>query len=217
MPKLTWDNIGERTFETGVSKGILFPMKDGAYPKGTAWSGLTNVTESPSGAEENSFYADNIKYLVLRTREEFGLTLECYTYPDEWKECNGEKEIAPGVNVGQQSRGTFGLAYQTKIGNDTELGNYGYKWHLIWGCSTSPSERAYPSEGDSVEPNTFSFEIATTSIPLEGYDATSIVTIDSTKVNKEKLKQLEDILIGTEEEDSRLPMPSEIVELFAEG
>lgn len=215
--KLTWDQIGERSYETGVDRGVLFPFAEGAYSKGISWSGLTNITETPSGAEDTSFYADNIKYLTLKSAEELALTLECYTYPEEWKECNGEKEIAPGVNIGQQSRGTFGLAYRTKKGNDTEGHDHGYKIHLVWGCSASPSERAYGTISDSPEPITFSYEISTTPIILEGYNATSIATIDSTVANKEKMKTLEDMIWGTVETEAKLPMPSELLQLFAQG
>lgn len=217
MAKLVWDQIGERAYETGVDRGVLFPFSAGAYPKGVAWSGLTNITETPSGAEDTAFYADNIKYLTLKSAEELGITLECYTYPDEWKECNGEKEVAAGVNIGQQSRTTFGLAYRTKIGNDTEGHEHGYKIHLIWGCSASPSERAYGSINDSPEPATFSYEISTTPVMLDGYNATSIATIDSRTAEAEKLKALEDMIWGTAENEAKLPLPSELVELFAEG
>lgn len=217
MPKLVWDQIGERTYETGVDRGVLFPQAEGSYPKGVAWSGLTNVTETPSGAEDTSFYADNIKYLTLKSAEELGLTLECFTYPDEWKECNGEKEVAPGVNVGQQSRNTFGLAYRTKIGNDTEGHEHGYKIHLVWGCSASPSERAYGTINDSPEPNTFSYEISTTPVTMDGYNATSIATIDSRSVDKEKLQVLEDMIWGSAETEAKLPLPNELVEMFAAG
>lgn len=217
MSRLVWDQIGERTYETGIDRGVLYPYADQAYPHGFAWSGLTNVTETPSGAEDTSFYADNIKYLVLKSAEELGLTLECYTYPPEWKECNGEKEIAKGVNIGQQARKTFGLAYRTKKGNDTEGHDYGYKIHLIWGCSASPSERAYGTINDSPEPNAFSYEISTIGVPIEGYNATSIATIDSTEVDPEILKKVEDILWGTEDTEPRLPMPDELLELTAEG
>lgn len=217
MSRLVWDQIGERTFETGVDRGVLFPFAEGGYPLGVAWSGLTNITETPSGAEDTSFYADNIKYLTLKSAEELGLTLECYTYPDEWEECNGSKKVASGVYVGQQARKTFGLAYRTKVGNDTEGYEHGYKIHLIWGCSASPSERNYGTINDSPEPNTFSYEISTTPVNLDGYNATSIATVESVGANPEKLKALEDMIWGTEESDPKMPMPNEIVSMFAEG
>lgn len=224
MAKLQWDQIGTRTYETGVDHGVLYPQKGGAYPKGVAWSGLTAVTESPSGAEDNKLYADNIAYLNLKSAEEFGATIECYTYPDEWAACNGEAEVAAGVTIGQQKRNTFGFSYRTKIGNDTEGDDHGYKLHLIYAASASPSEKSYGTTNDSPEAITFSYEVSTTAVPVEGTDAdgneyrpTASITIDSTKTDKAKLKALEDILYGTEELEARLPLPTEIFTMFAAG
>lgn len=224
MPKLTWDNIGERTYETGVDHGILFPQKNGLYPKGVAWSGLTSVAENPSGAEDNAVYADNIKYLNIKSAEDFGATIECVTYPDEWAQCNGMAEMVPGVMLGQQARNTFGLAYRTRIGNDTAGDSYGFKLHLIYGCSASPSSITYSTVSESVEPNTFSFEISTTAIPVEGNDTdgkpfrpVASITIDSTKIDETKLQSLLDVLEGTEDTESRLPLPNEIKTILAAG
>lgn len=224
MPKLKWDQIGQKIYETGVDQGILYPQKDGTYPEGFAWSGLTQVTETPSGAEDTSFYADNIKYLTLKSAEELSLTIECYTYPDEWKQCNGEEEVAEGVVLAQQSRNTFGLCYRTKIGNDTNGHDFGYKLHLIYGASASTSEKGYQTINDSPEPIAFSYEASTTPVAVEGYKPTSLIVIDSTKVDPTKLNQLIDILRGTDGTEgsgegttARLPLPDEIVQLFAEG
>lgn len=227
MAKLKWDQIGERYYETGVDHGILYPQSGGAYPKGVAWNGLVTVTESPSGAEDNALYADNIKYLNLKSAEEFGATIECYTYPDEWAACNGESELATGVTIGQQRRNTFGLAYRTKVGNDTEGEDYGYKLHLIYGASASPSEKSYGTVNESPEAITFSYEVTTTPVPVSGKDANgkpfkpvACLTIDSRKTDSDKMKQLEDILQGTDGEsggtgtEARLPLPDEIKELF---
>lgn len=222
MAKLKWDQIGERTYETGVDHGVLYPQKNGKYPVGVAWSGLISISENPSGAEDNAMYADNIKYLNLKSAEDFGVTIECYTYPPEWAQCNGEAELATGVTIGQQSRNTFGLAYRTKKGNDTEGSDYGYKLHLVYACSASPSDKSYESENDSPSAITFSFEVTTTPIPVSGKNAdgkdfrpSAVVVIDSTLVDKDKLAELEEILYGNEEEDARLPLPDEIKELFA--
>lgn len=218
MSKLKWDQTGERTYETGVSKGVLYPQNtaDGNYPKGVAWNGLTGVTESPSGAEATPLYADNIKYLNLLSAEEFGATVEAYTYPDEFGECNGEAPISDGIEgvyVGQQKRKPFGMSYQTKVGNDTDP-DAGYKLHLIYGALAAPSEKAYATVNDSPEAITFSWEVTTTPVEVPGLKPTAQLTIDSTKVDKEKLKKLEDILYGTEENEARLPLPTEIAELF---
>lgn len=227
MARITWDAIGERLYEVGVDHGVLYPQKNGTYPKGVAWNGLTSVTESPSGAEDTALYADNIKYLNLKSAEEFGATLECYMYPDEWAECDGSAELVAGVMLGQQKRNTFGLSYRTKIGSDTEGEDHGYKIHLIYGCSASPSEKSYSTINDSPEANTFSYEISTTPVTVNGSDTNgnpfkpvASVTIDSTKVDKDKLKALEDILYGGEGEsgaDARLPLPDELVTIFAAG
>lgn len=212
--RLEWDKTGERLYETGVEKGVLYPMSKGAYSKGVAWNGLTNVTESPSGAESSPLYADNTKYLNLISNEEFGATVEAYTYPDEWKKCDGSADIANGVTIGQQSRSIFGLSYVTKIGNDVDGDSHGYKIHIIYGATASPSEKGYSTVNDSPEAITFSWEISTTPVNVTGFKPTSLVTIDSTKVNSEKLKAFEDILYGTEENEARLPLPEELITLF---
>ena len=189
-------------------------MSKGAYSKGVAWNGLTNVTESPSGAESSPLYADNTKYLNLISNEEFGATVEAYTYPDEWKKCDGSADITNGVTIGQQSRSIFGLSYVTKIGNDVDGDSHGYKIHIIYGATASPSEKGYSTVNDSPEAITFSWEISTTPVNVTGFKPTSLVTIDSTKVNSEKLKAFEDILYGTEENEARLPLPEELITLF---
>lgn len=219
MARLKWDQIGERSYETGIDHGVLYVMENGEYPKGVVWNGLTTVTESPSGAEANDIYADNMKYLTLRSAETFGLTIECLTYPDEWSACNGETSVAPGVKIHQQSRKMFGVSYRSIKGNDTEGNDHGYKLHLAYGCSASPSEEAYSTVNDSPDPITMSYEISTTPIPVEGHKATSLFTIDSTLADPEKLKALEDILYGSDEGDAepRLPLPDEIIAMFAAG
>lgn len=215
MSKLTWDNTGERFYETGVKQGVLYPQGEGgAYPKGYAWNGLTAVTESPSGAEANPLYADDIKYLNLMSAEDFGATVEAYTYPDEFAECDGSAEIAPGVSIGQQKRKTFGMSYRTAIGNDVDGSDHGYKIHLIYGAMAQPSERAYASMNDSPEAITFSWELTTTPVNVTGFKPTAHLEINSTKVDAEKLAALEAILYGTESEEARLPLPDEIVELI---
>lgn len=214
--QLKWDQIGERVYETGVSKGVLYPQVNGAYPKGVAWNGLTNVNESPSGAEATPLYADNIKYLNLMSAEDFGATVEAYTYPDEFAECNGEKSLATGVQVGQQKRKTFGMSYQTKVGNDTDP-DAGYKIHLVYGALAKPSEKSYGTVNDSPEAITFSWELTTTPVEVPGMKPTAIITIDSTKVDAAKLKSLEDKLYGTETEDAILPLPEAIAEIFKDS
>lgn len=213
MAKLVWDQTGERLFETGVKQGVLYVQESGAYPKGVAWNGLTAVTESPSGAEPTPLYADDIKYLNLMSAEEFGGTIEAYMYPDEFKACNGEAELTTGISIGQQPRKTFGLCYRTTIGNDVDGNEHGYKLHLVYGALASVSEKAYASINDSPEAMTLSFEFSTTPVNVEGHKPTSIVTIDSTKVDAGKLAALEVILYGSESEEARLPLPSEIVTL----
>ena len=214
MPnKIVWDEVGKRFYETGVDHGVLYPQEAGAYPKGVAWNGLTAVTESPSGAEANPLYADNIKYLNLFSTEEFGATVEAYTYPDEFAECDGSAEIAKGVTIGQQARKPFGLSYRTIIGNDSDGDSHGYKLHIIYGAMASPSEKAYATVNDSPEAITFSWELTTTPVNVTGHKPTASITIDSTKVDKEKLAALEAILYGSEEKEARLPLPDEIVTL----
>lgn len=214
MSKLTWDNVGERLYETGTKMGVLYPQDKGAYPKGVAWNGLTAVTESPSGAEATPLYADDIKYLNLISNEELGGTIEAYMYPDEFGACNGEASLADGVSIGQQSRKAFGLCYRTVLGNDTENNDYGYKLHLIYGATVSPSEKAYTTIGDTPEPITMSWEFTTTPVQVNGFKPTASVTIDSTKVDAEKLAALEAILYGSDEEEARLPLPDEIATLM---
>lgn len=215
MSKLIWDATGERLYETGVRQGVLYPMDGGVYPKGVAWNGLTAVTESPSGAESTPLYADDIKYLNLISAEEFGATIEAYTYPDEFAECNGEKELAPGITIGQQPRKTFGMSYRTVLGNDVDNENYGYKLHLIYGAVAAPSEKAYATINDSPEAITFSWEVTTTPVAVKGAKPTASLTIDSTKIDAEKLAALEAILYGSDDEEARLPLPDEIAEIMA--
>ena len=209
MSKLKWDQSGERTYETGVSKGVLYPQAAGAYSKGVAWNGLTGVTESPSGAEATPFYADNTKYINLMSAEEFGATVEAYTYPDEFAACNGEASLVDGVTIGQQKRTPFGMSYQTKVGNDQDP-EAGYKIHLIYGALAAPSEKAYATVNDSPEAITFSWELTTTPVEVEGFKPTATLVIDSTKVDSEKLAALEAVLYGSEAEEARLPLPDEV-------
>lgn len=217
MSKLVWDAIGERYYETGVKKGVLYVMEGTTYGKGVAWNGLTAVTESPSGAEATPLYADDIKYLNLTSNEEFGGTIEAYTYPDEFKACNGEAELTAGVVLGQQPRKAFGFCYRTILGNDTEENAYGYKLHLVYNAKASVSEKAFATINDSPEAITFSWEFTTTPIEVDGFKPTSIVTIDSTKVGAEKMALLEAKLYGSESEEPTLPLPSEIVTLLGEA
>ena len=217
MAKLVWDATGERLYETGVKQGVLYVQDKGIYPKGVAWNGLTAVTESPSGAEATPLYADDIKYLNLISNEEFGASIEAYTYPDEFMECDGSAALTEGVYIGQQSRKTFGLCYRTTLGNDSDGNNYGYKLHLIYGALASPSEKAYATINDSPEAITFSWEVTTTPVNVTGHKPTASITIDSTKVDKAKLEALEAVLYGSEEEEARLPLPDEIATLMAAG
>lgn len=215
--RLAWDQTGERYYETGVKQGVLYPQEGGAYPKGVAWNGLTAVTESPSGAEASPLYADDIKYLNLLSTEEFGATIEAYTYPDEFMACDGSAALTEGVYIGQQKRNTFGLCYRTVLGNDTESNDYGYKLHIIYGALAAPSEKAYATINDSPEAITFSWEVTTTPVNVTNHKPTASIVIDSTKVDSTKLKALEDILYGTEEAEPRLPLPDEIATLMAAG
>lgn len=210
--KLLWDKSGDRFYETGVNKGVLYPFSGSAYSTGVAWNGLTAVTESPSGAEATPLYADNIKYLNLVSAEEFGATVEAYTYPDEFAACNGEAQLAKGVSIGQQPRQTFGMSYQTKIGNDVSS-ELGYKIHIIYGALAAPSEKAYNTVNDSPEAITFSWELTTTPVEVAGFKPTAYVVIDSTKVDADKLALLEAKLYGTESEEASLPLPDEIVSI----
>ena len=218
MPKLTWDNTGERIFETGVKQGVLYPIQsDGKYTKGVAWNGLTAVTESPSGAEATPLYADDIKYLNLLSNEEFGATIEAYTYPDEFAECDGSAELVTGVMIGQQKRKVFGLCYRTTIGNDVDGNDHGYKLHLIYGCLAAPSEKAYSTINDPPEAITFSWEVTTTPVNVEGFKPTSQITIDSTKADPSKLAALEGVLYGGAETEAKLPLPDEVATLMSAG
>ena len=217
MAKLVWDKTGDRLYETGVKNGVLYIPTAGVYSKGVAWNGLTAVTESPSGAEATALYADDTKYLSLMSAEEFGATIEAYTYPDEFAACDGSAELADGVMIGQQNRSTFGLCYKTTIGNDTEGNDHGYKLHIIYGALAKPSERAYASINDSPEAITFSWEITTTPVNVTGAKPTASLVIDSTKADPSKLAALEDILYGKDGEPSnepRLPLPDEIKSLM---
>lgn len=215
MSKIVWDKTGERFYETGVDHAVLYPIDSmGLYNKGVAWNGITAISESPSGAEPNNLYADNIKYLVLVGAEDFGLTIEAYTYPDEWEECDGSAEIAPGVLAGQQNRKVFGLSYRTKLGNDVDGQDHGYKLHLVYGGLASPSERGYQTVNDSPEPINPSWEITTTPVDVPGFKPTARLIITSTKVDPTKLTALETILYGSDDTEPRLPLPEEVIELL---
>lgn len=224
MFNIEWDQVSERLFETGTDRGVLYPFNktSKAYDKGVAWNGLTGVTETPSGAEPTALYADNIKYLTLMSNEDLGGTITAYMYPDEWKACDGSADLEDGITIGQQPRATFGLCYRTRIGNDTEGDSYGYKLHLIYGCLASASERAYSTVNDSPEAIEFSWEFTCTPVDVAGFKPTAIVTIDSTKVDAEKLKSFEEILYGkaaTSEgaQDAvlpKLPLPAEVLAHF---
>lgn len=217
MPKLVFDKIGERFYETGTSHGVLYPQDTkGEYPKGVVWNGLISVTESPGGAEPNDMYADDIKYASLRSAETFSATIEAYTYPDEFTECDGSKELAPGVTIGQQNRNPFGFCYRTVIGNDTASDvDDGYKLHLIYNATASPSEKAYQTINDSPEAITFSWEIETTPVNIEGHKPTAAITINSLKVDATKLGELEAILYGSADTEARMPLPDEIITIFS--
>lgn len=211
---LSWDATGDKLYETGVDRGVLYPMGQNGYGDGVAWNGLTTVTETPSGAEATKLYADNIKYLEIRSAEEFGGTIEAYTYPDEWAECDGSAALATGVYAGQQPRKVFGLCYRTVLGNDVDLDKHGYKLHIVYGCTASPSERSYATINDSPEAITFSWEFSSVPVNVAGHKPVSCITIDSTKVDATKLAALEAILYGTGGQSAvaaRLPLPAEIV------
>ena len=214
MAKIEWDKTGERLYETGVKNGVLYVQEGGQYQTGVAWNGLTAVTESPSGAEATPLYADDIKYLNLISAEEFAATIEAYTYPDEFAECDGSAALADGVMIGQQARKTFGLCYRTTIGNDTDGNDHGYKLHIIYGALAAPSEKAYATINDSPEAITFSWEVTTTPVNVTGAKPTASITIDSTKATPEKLTALEKILYGDAEVEARLPLPDEIKTLM---
>jgi hypothetical protein len=223
MAKLVWDKTGERVYETGVKQAVLYTLNEaGAYANGVAWNGVTAVTESPSGAEPTALYADDMKYLNLMSAEEFGATIEAYTYPDAFAECDGSATLVSGVSIGQQPRKTFGLCYRTTVGNDTDNNEYGYKLHLVYGCLAAPSESAFNTINDSPEAITFSWEISTTPVNVTGHKPTARLTIDSTKADKDKLAALEAILYGKDPTtqggndgtDPRLPLPDEIKTLM---
>lgn len=216
MSKLVWDQTGSRFYETGVKNAVLY-VKDenGKYGKGVAWNGVTAINESPSGAEASPLYADDIKYLNLISNEELGLSIEAYTYPDEFGVCDGSAELAPGVLLGQQTRKAFGLSYKTTLGNDTEGNAHGYKLHLIYNALAAPSEKAYATINDSPEAITFSWELSTTPENVTGFKPTASITIDSTKVDAAKLAALEDLLYGTEDKEATLPTPDEVAAVFA--
>ena len=216
MPtKIEWDKTGERIYETGVKYGVLYVQEGGVYSKGVAWNGLTAVTESPSGAEATPLFADDIKYLNLVSAEEFGATIEAYTYPDEFKACNGEAELVAGVSIGQQARKTFGMCYRTAIGNDVDGNDHGYKLHLIYGAQAAPSEKAYATINDSPEAITFSWEINTTPVNVTGFKPTSYLVVDSTKVAEGKMAALEAALYGSESKEAYLPLPDEVKTLVS--
>ena len=215
MSRLIWDEVGTRYYETGTKNGVLYPQNSsGQYPLGVAWSGLTGVTESPSGGDPNDIYADDMKYLSLRGAEDFGGTITCYSYPDEWEACDGSAEPVTGLTIGQQVRTPFGMVFKSVKGNDTQKDDYGYKLHLIYNATASPSERAYQTINDSPEAIEFSYEFTTTPINITGYKPVSRMTIDSTKVNADKLKNLEDVLFGTVSSDPRLPLPDEVISIL---
>lgn len=214
---LVWDQVGHKTYETGVKQGALYLMSDtGTYPKGVAWNGLTKVTEKPTGAEATDLYADDEKYLTLLSAEKFEAGVEAYTYPDEFAECDGSKELIPGVYIGQQERKTFGMVYKTTLGNDVKNNEYGYKLHIIYGAKASPSEKGYSTINESPEAITFSWEIKTTPVAVTGAKSTASLTIDSTKVDSTKLAALEKVLYG-DTADARLPLPDEIKTILSNG
>lgn len=217
MSMLEWDKIGEHYYETGTDRGVLYIQEAGAYPKGEAWSGLTAVNENPSGADASDLYADNAKYLSLRSAETFGCTIEAYQYPPSFGVCDGTAEIAKGVTVGQQTRKSFGFSYRTKVGNDTEGEDLGYKIHLVYGATAAPSSKNYSSTNDNPEAITFSWEVSTTPVNVKGLKPTATVEIDSRYADAEKLKALEAILYGSESSEARLPLPDEVATLMAVG
>ena len=215
MSKLVWDQSGKRLYETGVDHGVLYPIQTGGvYSKGVAWNGLTAVTESPSGADVNDIYADNMKYLGLVGAEKFGATVEAYTYPDEFAECDGSVELVKGATIGQQNRKVFSMVYRTVIGNDVDGNEHGYKLHLIYGATAAPSEKAYNTINEDPEAITFSWELSTTPVNVTGHKPTASLTIDSTKADPTKLAELEKILFGDTETEPRLPLPDEIAQLL---
>ena len=218
MAKIVWDQSGQRLYETGVKMGVLYVQDaSGTYPNGVAWNGLTAVNETPSGAEATPLYADDIKYLNLRSAEDFGATIEAFMYPEEFEQCDGSAELAPGVKIGQQARNAFGLCYRTVLGNDIAGNDYGYKLHIIYGATAAPSEKSYATINDSPEAITFSWEVNCTPVEVDGFKPTASLVIDSTKVDAEKLAALEAKLYGDESTEAMLPLPAEIAEIFKEA
>lgn len=217
MAKLVWNEAGKRLYETGVDRGVLYVSNgSGGYNKGVVWNGLVSVNESPSGAEATPLYAGNIKYVELMSNEEFGASIEAYTYPEEFEQCDGSAELAEGVTIGQQPRKSFGLCYRTKIGNDTAGDDHGYKIHLIYGAKAAPTEKSYTTINDSPEAITFSWEVTTTPIEVAGHKPTATLTIDSTKVSPTTLAAIENKLYGDTATEATLPTPAEILTLIAE-
>lgn len=214
MSRLTWDPTGGRIYETGVDRGVVYPQTGGAYPAGEAWNGLISVTKSPSGAEPTPLFANNHKYLNLMSVEEFGGSIEAYTYPDSFAACNGEAELAPGIRIGQQKRQAFGFCYRNLIGNDSEGTAHGYQLNLIYGCLASPSEETDTTINDSPEAKTMTWEFSTTPVEVDGFEPTSLLEIDSTKFDPEKMKALEDALYGTADKEAYLPLPAEVLTLL---
>lgn len=215
MAKLVFNNVGERLFETGVKNGVLYVMgDDGAYENGVVWNGLTAVTESPSGAETTPLYADDVKYVVIYAAEEFGATVEAYTYPEEFEQCDGSAAISEGITIGQQTRKSFGMCYKTSVGNDVQGQDYGYKIHIIYGAKAAPSEKSYSTINDSPEAVTFSWELSTVPVPVEGHNPTATMVIDSTRVPSEKMALIEAKLYGSEDSEATLPLPNEILALI---
>lgn len=214
MSRITWGTVGEHFFETGVKNGVLYPQNStGVYQKGVAWNGLTAVNENPSGADPNDLYADDDKYLTLRSKETFGATIEAYTYPDEFMVCDGSAQLAEGITIGQQNRTAFGLCYRTAIGNDTNGTDYGYKLHLIYGATVSPSSKNYATINDNPDAITFSWEVTTTPVPVEGFRPTATVVFDSTKLDAGKMSAVENALYGTVSEEAKLPSIEELLAL----
>lgn len=215
MARLTWDTEGKKLYETGTKMGVLYPMTDSGYGTGVAWNGLTAVTESPSGAESTKLYADDIKYLDLTSLEEFGATIEAYTYPDEFAECDGSASLIEGITIGQQDRKSFGFCYRTTLGNDTQGNAYGYKLHIVYGAKATPSEKSYSTINDSPDAVTFSWEVTTTPVPVADHKPTSCIIIDSTKTKKTILNAIEKKLYGDETNEATLPTPAEILQIIA--
>lgn len=221
MAKILWDQTGEKYYETGTDRGVLYVKKDdGTYDKGVGWNGLTAVTDSPSGAEETALYANNKKYLGLRSAEEYGCTIECYTYPDEWNECDGSIDLIPGVRAGQQTHRGFGFTYRTLIGNDVLGDKKGYKIHIVYNCTASPSEKSYATVNDSPEAITFSYEVTTTTVDINTMvdgkkpNPSATLVLDSRLLTTEQLTAIENVLYGTENEDPTLPSPDQIITLL---